>query len=134
MDILRSGYAVPMRLFQDSDDTVMIRWYKVDDDTPVFPGEHATGSAVYEDDYGLGDPPIGEVSRLHSWRPTNLPHPPGNHIDGDTSWFLDGIPAARRSDPPAMCMPPRPGSFLLLQEDGDELRLEVDNGSIEIEH
>lgn len=134
MDILRSGYAAPMRVYRDSDDTIMVRWYKVDDDAPVFPGEHAMGSSIYYDDFGQGESPIGEVSGVREWRPTNLPHPPGDHVDGEPNWFLDGIPADQVNDPPAMCMPPRPTTYLLLQEIGDEIRLETGNGALEIEH
>lgn len=104
MDVLRSGYAVPMRLVRDSDDTISIRWYKCADGADVFPGPHAFGSSIWNgDDYDYSTG-LGEASSQREWRRSVLTTtPPGIEHHGPDEWFRDGIPAEGMDTTTLMC-------------------------------
>lgn len=137
MDALRVAYAVPMKLYRDSDDTVMIRWYPCRPGAKLFPHRHAMGSLYWDTYREAGGFPLGEVTLNRAerpWRSNRFPDAPaGQEFHGDPDWFLHGAPVDAPRFPPCG-PPPPPDTWCILKEDGGELLKEDLTGCIEIEH
>lgn len=58
-----------MRVYADSSDTVMVRWFKAKDDAKSFPVPHAFGSHVWDGEYVQPFQGPGEFLRQTQWEP-----------------------------------------------------------------
>jgi hypothetical protein len=105
MDVMRSGTAQPYRYLTSGDDTILLRWYKVPDDTPVYPGVHAFGSSFWQGyEQEVFDGPGYVAGSPINWRPTRIIKPGNTGIpDGPLDWFAEGIPASHAHDRPPPC-------------------------------
>ncbi len=99
MDCFRgSGYAVPIRWKEGSDDTITIRWFRCEPDAKTFPGEHAFGSLIWEGDHRQEWQGPGEVTRDREYRRLKGTGAKGEHFAGEQDWFLTGVPAPHWND------------------------------------
>lgn len=75
MDLLRSCNVTRARIFENSDEEVWIRWYFTEPDAPAYPGVHAFGHPVWEDQRDEF-PGAGVFYDPLIWRPNNYPARP----------------------------------------------------------
>lgn len=91
MDQIRSCGLSRVRLFRDSEETTLIRWFPAAPGAKVFPDFHAFGYPRFEefpDEFdGAGVFAEGQV-----WRGNTYPAPPGLHFHGELEWFKTGVP------------------------------------------
>lgn len=104
MDQLRSCGLSRVRLFANSDEETLIRWYPAAPGALPFPAFHAFGYPVWEEypDEFTGP---GVFLAGQEWRGNRYPALPGQHFHGDLEWFQKGMPVAERTSelPTSLC-------------------------------
>lgn len=134
VDHLRAGYYGVLKPWQGSDDTIKIRWYRAAPGAKQFPLPSAFCSSVWDTAAGIPIPEVGEVQALREWAPTVLPGaPPGKEFHGAPAWWLSGIPADHRADPPANCWTGPPSWCFQLEDGSGHIVLEDGSGCVELE-
>lgn len=124
-DYLHSGYSAPAKWRQDSDDTVMIRWYRAAPNALVFPYPHAFGSTAYDepDEWNFRGPGEQKPS-YYEWSTSGPSVPDGQSTPTPPDWFLLGAPASCAAQPCNDATLGVQGSFLKAV-DAPEARLQL---------
>lgn len=104
MDHVKSFGLMRCRIFADSDEEILVRWYPARPDAKVFPGWHAFGHPAWEDAEGR-DQFVGPGMILEGqeWRGSTYPAPPGQHWHGELDWFEHGLPSRPVETPASLC-------------------------------
>lgn len=125
VDVRRSGAIQPMRMFRDSSETTLIRWYKCLPGADVLPfATPFNAASIWSSREWEPNQPLGEATRWGTPTKDDLVNkPPGKKYCGEPDWFTHGIPAANREDEPCDCACQDNKCILLLQG-GDVLLLQ----------
>jgi len=117
MDYLNRCYFSRVRLFRDSDQEAVVRWFYAPEGAKLFPEWHLFGSEVWNVDHTQPDPPIGERRGKKPWSNGVNPGYVGQCFRGERDWYSAGVPAAALDEPVApmdpCCRVTRPGGVAL---------------------